>query len=159
MTTTQLLVAGGAMVAVVFSALVCVNVCLCRRLHRSQHHQYHHQHHHQQQQQQQQQGQCGTMTSVELLNSDCRMPTSLQKSHHYTPSPTAAAAAAGGGAGTEWHCSTSDACRASPVSFCKPLPPTPSNDAEEHHCEENHYEDIDVYMVPITERMYQNGDV
>jgi len=145
------------MIALMFSAFVCVNVCLCRRLHRSHHrHQYHPHphpphHHHQQQQQQQQQEQCGAMTSVELMSSGtCHM-----QSHHYSPTPTATAPIAAAPA-ADVGLST-DAGRASPVSFCKPS--TSSDDADALRCEENHYEDIDIYLVPVTDRMYQNGDV
>jgi len=141
LTTSQLLIGIGVVVALMFTALICVNVYLCRRL-------YRHHHHSQQQQQQQQLDQCSNgrlVTSVELMNSMSTL------SHHYTAAPTAAAAA------VDTNGSATDACRSSPSDFYKPL--TTCTDADQPDDSEQHYEDIDIYLVPVTDHFYQNDRV
>jgi len=135
LTIVELVAVIGVVTTIMFVALVSINVCLCRRL-------MHHYQHHQQQQQQD-----GMRMSVEMMNNHC---TASSSSHHCTTGADAVA-----DDGVEWRCSatnhyeTADDCRrSSPVNFYKPLTTTTDHVSDIDQL----YEDIDIYLTPITER-------
>ena len=149
-----LMVVVGVALTLLFVALISINVCLCRRLLRHQRHQCPRHRHQQQQQEQCSDGRM--MTSIELMNNECY--ASSVPNYYITANGTAAGAAAcgddDGAVGGDLSCSsydyltTTDAGNSSPINFYKPQA-TYSNvepDADQY------YEDIDVYLTPITER-------